>query len=93
MFDPKTLDNGLLAAHAAKLRIFAAAEVDRTRGILLASITAQRTLLRFDAMTWVISLSGEDLHSHLVDDKNSALVCEVMRRAHRVIAPCRNNLR
>ena len=56
MFDPKTLDNGLLAAHAAKLRIFAAAEVDRTRGILLASITAQRTLLRFDAVEPMVAL-------------------------------------
>ncbi len=36
---------------------------------------------------WVVSLSGEDLHSDMLDDWQGGLVCEVVRRAHRVLAP------
>lgn len=36
---------------------------------------------------WVVSLSGEDLHEGMLDDDDGPLVCEVLRRAHRVIAP------
>jgi glycosyltransferase involved in cell wall biosynthesis len=36
---------------------------------------------------WIVSLSGEDLHHDMVDDQRGALVCEVMRRAHRVLVP------
>lgn len=36
---------------------------------------------------WVVSLSGEDLYADLVDDQRGPLVCEVVRRAHRVLAP------
>lgn len=36
---------------------------------------------------WVVSLSGEDLHSDMLGDDQGALVCEVVRRAHRVLAP------
>jgi len=36
---------------------------------------------------WVVSLSGEDLHVDAVDDAAGPLVCEVLRRAHRVLAP------
>lgn len=36
---------------------------------------------------WLVSLSGEDLHHDMVDDARGALVCEVLRRAHRVLVP------
>ena len=36
---------------------------------------------------WVVSLSGEDLHSGMADAEHGPLVCEVLRRAHRVLAP------
>jgi len=36
---------------------------------------------------WVVSLSGEDLHGNMLDEAQGPLVCEVLRRAHRVIAP------
>ena len=36
---------------------------------------------------WVVSLSGEDVHAVMTDDKDGPLVCEVLRRAHRVLAP------
>lgn len=36
---------------------------------------------------WVISLSGEDLHQDALDDVQGPLVCEVIRRAHRVLVP------
>jgi glycosyltransferase involved in cell wall biosynthesis len=36
---------------------------------------------------WVVSLSGEDLHHDMLDEERGALVCEVVRRAHRVLAP------
>ncbi len=36
---------------------------------------------------WVVSLSGEDLHRNMIDERHSPVVCEVLRRAHRVIAP------
>lgn len=36
---------------------------------------------------WVVSLSGEDLHHDMLDDERGALVCEVMRRARRVLVP------
>jgi glycosyltransferase involved in cell wall biosynthesis len=36
---------------------------------------------------WVVSLSGEDLHQDLLDEDRGPLVVEVLRRAHRVLAP------
>jgi len=36
---------------------------------------------------WVISLSGEDLHSDALDPVNGPMVCEVIKRAHRVLVP------
>jgi glycosyltransferase involved in cell wall biosynthesis len=36
---------------------------------------------------WVVSLSGEDLHGNMLDEQQGPVVCEVLRRAHRVIAP------
>lgn len=36
---------------------------------------------------WVISLSGEDLHRDIADDVHGPIVCEVIRRAHRVLVP------
>ncbi|MEZ6036624.1 MAG: glycosyltransferase family 4 protein [Planctomycetota bacterium] len=36
---------------------------------------------------WVVSLSGEDLHQDAIDDGHGPLVCEVVRRAHRVLVP------
>jgi glycosyltransferase involved in cell wall biosynthesis len=36
---------------------------------------------------WIVSLSGEDLHHDMVADERGALVCEVLRRAHRVLVP------
>ena len=38
---------------------------------------------------WVVSLSGEDLHSRMVDERDGPLICEVLRRAHRVLVPSR----
>ncbi|MFM1872538.1 MAG: hypothetical protein RL398_1960 [Planctomycetota bacterium] len=42
---------------------------------------------------WVVSLSGEDLHHDMAADERGALVCEVVRRAHRVLAPSEAALR
>ena len=36
---------------------------------------------------WVVSLSGEDLHEDAVGDSQGPIVCEVIRRAHRVLVP------
>jgi glycosyltransferase involved in cell wall biosynthesis len=36
---------------------------------------------------WVVSLSGEELHQDMLDDERGPLVCEVVRRAHRVMVP------
>lgn len=36
---------------------------------------------------WVVSLSGEDLHRDAVDDAHGPMVCEVIRRANRVLVP------
>jgi hypothetical protein len=36
---------------------------------------------------WVVSLSGEDLHRDALDDQQGPVVCEVLRRAHRVLVP------
>jgi L-malate glycosyltransferase len=36
---------------------------------------------------WVISLSGEDLYRDALDDAHGPIVCEVIRRAHRVLVP------
>ena len=36
---------------------------------------------------WVISLSGEDLHRDTMHDVHGPMVCEVIRRAHRVLVP------
>ncbi len=35
---------------------------------------------------WVVSLSGEDLHHDMLEDRGP-IVCEVVRRAHRVLVP------
>ncbi|HEX5053074.1 MAG TPA: glycosyltransferase family 4 protein [Planctomycetota bacterium] len=36
---------------------------------------------------WIVSLSGEDLHHDMIDDERGAIVCEVVRRARRVLVP------
>lgn len=36
---------------------------------------------------WVISLSGEDLYRDALHDAHGPIVCEVIRRAHRVLVP------
>lgn len=36
---------------------------------------------------WVISLSGEDLHCDALHEVHGPMVCEVIRRAHRVLVP------
>lgn len=36
---------------------------------------------------WVVSLSGEDLHYDMVDSDRGGIVCEVVKRAHRVLVP------
>lgn len=36
---------------------------------------------------WVISLSGEDLHCDALDPVHGPMVCEVIRRANRVLVP------
>jgi glycosyltransferase involved in cell wall biosynthesis len=36
---------------------------------------------------WIVSLSGEDLHHDMVDDTRGMIVCEVVRRASRVLVP------
>ena len=36
---------------------------------------------------WVVSLSGEDLHYDIFDADRGPIVCEVVRRAHRVLVP------
>ncbi len=38
-------------------------------------------------LPWVVSVSGDDLHQDMLDPKHGGLVCEVMRRAHRVLVP------
>jgi glycosyltransferase involved in cell wall biosynthesis len=39
-------------------------------------------------LPWVVSVSGEDFYQNMVDDPLGPLVCEVFRRAHRVLVPC-----
>lgn len=39
---------------------------------------------------WVISVAGEDLHQDMVDDHKGPIVCEVFRRAKRVLVPNQN---
>lgn len=36
---------------------------------------------------WIVSLSGEDLYHDMIDEERGALVCEVMRRASRILVP------
>lgn len=36
---------------------------------------------------WVVSISGEDLYEDMLDEERGALVCEVVKRAHRVLVP------
>jgi len=36
---------------------------------------------------WVVSLSGEDLHYDMLDSDRGSIVCEVVKRAHRVLVP------
>lgn len=36
---------------------------------------------------WVVSLSGEDLHHDMLEDDRGPIVCEVVRRANRVLVP------
>jgi glycosyltransferase involved in cell wall biosynthesis len=36
---------------------------------------------------WIVSLSGEDLHHDMIDDERGPMVCEVLRRAHRILVP------
>ncbi len=36
---------------------------------------------------WIVSLSGEDVHHDMLDEDRGALVCEVLRRARRVLVP------
>ena len=36
---------------------------------------------------WIVSLSGEDVHHDMLDENRGAMVCEVLRRAHRVLVP------
>lgn len=38
-------------------------------------------------MPWVVSVSGEDVHQDMVDERHGPIVCEVLRRARRVIVP------
>lgn len=38
-------------------------------------------------LPWVVSTSGEDLHHDMFDPHRGPIVCEVLRRAHRVIVP------
>ena len=38
---------------------------------------------------WVISVSGPDLHHDMLEEGRGPLVCEVFRRAHRVLVPSR----
>jgi glycosyltransferase involved in cell wall biosynthesis len=38
-------------------------------------------------LPWVVSLSGEDLYLDMTGDEHGPLVCEVLRRAHRVLVP------
>lgn len=39
---------------------------------------------------WVVSVAGEDLHQDMVCDQRGPVVCEVFRRAHRVLVPNAN---
>lgn len=36
---------------------------------------------------WVVSVSGEDLHRDMLEDETGSLVCEVFRRANRILVP------
>ncbi|GAB4153742.1 MAG: hypothetical protein Fur0037_22520 [Planctomycetota bacterium] len=36
---------------------------------------------------WVVSIAGEDLHVDATDDEHGPIVCETLRRAHRVLVP------
>ena len=38
-------------------------------------------------MKWVVSVSGEDFHEKMLDEQHGPVLCEVFRRAHRVLVP------
>jgi glycosyltransferase involved in cell wall biosynthesis len=38
-------------------------------------------------LPWVVSVRGEDLHEDMVDAERGPLVCEVLRRASRILVP------
>lgn len=38
-------------------------------------------------LPWVVSVRGEDLHEDMIDAERGPLVCEVLRRASRVLVP------
>lgn len=38
-------------------------------------------------LPWVVSIAGEDLYSDMIEPDRGPLVCEVLRRAHRVLVP------
>jgi glycosyltransferase involved in cell wall biosynthesis len=42
---------------------------------------------------WVVSMSGEDLHQDMLDGDRGAIVCEVARRASRVLVPSADAMR
>lgn len=71
------------------LKVSLAGTVGRFKPDLVHAHDAARTGLQLLGLRlpWVVSLSGEDLHSEMVDDQRGPLVCEVLRHAHRVLAP------
>src|SRR5262245_47536212 len=38
-------------------------------------------------VSWVVSLAGDDVHQDMLDEQRGPLVCEVLRRARRVLVP------
>ena len=77
------------ATNEGGLKQSLAGTVGRFRPDIVHAHDAARTGLQLLGLRtpWVVSLSGEDVHAAMTTNEHGPLVCEVLRRAHRVLAP------
>lgn len=64
--------------------------IGRFRPDLVHAYDAQRTGLALLGLRlpWVVSMGGEDFYQGMIEEHMGPLVCEVFRRARRVLVPC-----
>lgn len=77
------------ATNEGGLKQSLAGTVGRFRPDIVHAHDAARTGMQLLGLRtpWIVSLSGEDVHAAMTEDERGPLVCEVLRRAHRVLAP------